>query len=184
MLLIAVAACSSPSASPNGPTLPPASPHPTSQPPSSPSQSPTIPPLLALPSPECPASPRLGIYNPDAFEVLETCKWFRGRVTKRVEQSDLDWQVNLAPDPGYEDLMNEENVAQAGGSLVIQIMPGQRLRIPSVGEHVSVYGTWVRNLNTGWNEIHPVWSIEYSDTGIRVVALPPRQPQFTPASPS
>jgi hypothetical protein len=99
-------------------------------------------------------------------------------------QSDLDWQVELAPDPGYEDLLNEVNFEENDGSLVIQIVPGQRLRIPDLGEHVSVYGTWVHNLNTGWNEIHPVWSIEYSETGIRVVALPPREPRFPPTSPS
>jgi hypothetical protein len=59
-------------------------------------------------------------------------------------------------------------------------MPGQKLPIPFVGEHVSVFGTWVYDTDHGWNEFHPAWAMEYIDTGKLVVALPPNPPRFDP----
>jgi hypothetical protein len=31
------------------------------------------------------------------------------------------------------------------------------LRAPSVGDHITLTGAWVLDLNHGWNELHPVW---------------------------
>jgi hypothetical protein len=34
-----------------------------------------------------------------------------------------------------------------------------QVSIPSVGQHVSVVGQYVTDLDHGWNEIHPVYSV-------------------------
>ena len=53
-----------------------------------------------------------------------------------------------------------------------EIMPSQHLPVPTLGEPVAVFGTWVYDRNHGWNEIHPIWVIRYLDRDRTVVSLP------------
>jgi hypothetical protein len=55
---------------------------------------------------------------------------------------------------------------------VTEILPGQSLPVPAVGEGVAVFGTWVNDKNHGWNEIHPIWAIRYLDRNQTVVSIP------------
>ncbi len=163
-------------------TTPPTTPKTTPPPPTtaSPSPSPTTPPS-PLASPSCPPSPKLGLYNPDDFLVLGSCETFAGTVSKAFLQRDTDWEIDLVPDDGFETFLNDKNVSDNGNALVVQILPGQHYRIPGVGEHIEIFGSWMMNLNTGLNEFHPVWSITYTSTGVRQDSIPPREPQFSPS---
>ena len=81
---------------------------------------------------------------------------------------------------GYAQFLNAGN--QQAGGMVVEIMPGQTLPAPSVGEHIQVFGTWVLDTNNGWNEIHPVWGIKYLDTGSSAYSLPPVTPRYSGGS--
>jgi hypothetical protein len=63
-------------------------------------------------------------------------------------------------------------------------MPGQSLPIPSPGERVAVFGTWVLDTDHGWNEIHPIWVIRYLDRGTFVHDRPPDPPRYEAGAPS
>jgi hypothetical protein len=118
------------------------------------------------------------VYDPIRLEVLGACRWFRGTVTDVRPEEDGDHHVNVRPAPGYRRFLTRGNYAAQDGALVTEIMPGQHLPLPEVGERVGVFGTWVYDRNHGWNQIHPIWAIVYVDRGIRRVSIPPREPVY------
>ena len=127
-------------------------------------------------SPTCPSdTPKLGIYDPSRLKVLDTCQWFYGVVAEAERHSDGDLHILLRPDPNSTSFLNVENVNRGG--MVVEIVPGQQLPDPAVGDHLSVFGTWVLDTHNGWNEIHPVWEITYPG-GSTVQALPPDPPEY------
>jgi hypothetical protein len=130
---------------------------------------------------ECPASPLRGVYHSYRLHVLGTCRWIRGVVSSVRHEVDGDYHVDIAPDAGYAGLLDPDNYSQQHGSLVTEIMPGQNLSVPFVGEHVGVLGTWVYDTDHGWNEIHPIWAISYGSEK-PVQALPPTTPEHEPGS--
>jgi hypothetical protein len=123
---------------------------PSSDPTPTPTPSPT-------PVGKCPADPLMGVYHPSRLIVQRKCEEVTGVVTSVRHEEDGDYHVNVMPDqPG---LTNAENNEWEGGALVTEIMPGQRFRIPDVGDRVDVLGTWVLDTNHGWLEIHPIFCI-------------------------
>jgi len=92
-------------------------------------------------------------------------------------EPDADTHGWLKLDAQYQDLLNPGNIAKEGGNLVFEIVckfvpPSQAdarpvcanysspIRIPSLGSHVQIVGTYVRDTNHAqWMEIHPVTSI-------------------------
>ncbi len=133
--------------------------------------------VSASPSIACPsADPLLGIYDPSRLTVLKPCQWFHGTVVETDTRSDGDLHILATADPGDTQMLNVENV-NAGG-MVIEIVPGQTLPAPTVGEHIAVFGTLVLDEHNGWNEIHPVWAIDYPDRGTTAEALPPASPIY------
>jgi hypothetical protein len=138
-----------------------------------------------LPSLPCPSSPLRGVYDPSRLHVLGTCRWYVGVVTRVEHEHDGDYHVDVRPaNAAYRRFLDATNLTQLQGSLVTEIMPGQRLHIPTVGEPVAVFGTWVFDANHGWNEIHPIWAINYRDTHHLVEYLPPRTPLHDPTGPT
>jgi hypothetical protein len=127
----------------------------------------------------CPSNPLRGVYHSYRLHVLGTCRWFVGTVTSIRHEEDGDYHVAVAPGAGYAKYLDSDNYSQQHGSLVTEIMPGQQLPLPFVGEHVAVFGTWVHDADHGWNEIHPIWAIRYG-TGKLVRALPPAPPEYDP----
>lgn len=125
----------------------------------------------------CPSGdPLLGIYDPKRLTVLKPCQTVTGTVLEVEGRSDGDTHVLLRPDGGFTKFLNVENVNTGG--LVVEIVPGQDLPAPTVGQHVSVFGTWVLDEHNGWNEIHPVWAITYLDRGATSQAMPPASPLY------
>ena len=86
----------------------------------------------------------------------------------------------MRPDRGYAGYLIERDRLHQHRGLLIEVMPGQRLRIPAVGERVSAFGTWVYDTDHGWNEIHPMWAIKYLDNNRLVTFLPPATPRYDP----
>ena len=132
----------------------------------------------------CPANPLRGVYEPSRLEVLSECRAVRGVVLLVRAEDDGDHHVNLVLAPRFERYLNRGDRTSQAGTLVTEIMPGQDLPIPRVGERMLMVGTWVLDRTHGWNEIHPIWAVEYLERGRRVVALPPVVPRFDPNEPS
>src|SRR5919197_644311 len=122
-------------------------------------------PSPALPSVACPSAALRGVYHSSRLHVLGTCRWFVGTVTSVRHEEDGDYHVDVAPASGYARFLDSDNYSEQHGSLVTEIMPGQHLRVPFVGEHVAVFGTWVLDADHGWNEINPIWGIRYGGGG-------------------
>jgi hypothetical protein len=117
------------------------------------------------------------VYHAYRLRVLGSCRWYRGTVTSVRHEDDGDYHVDVAPDAGFAPFLDADNYSQQGGSLVTEIMPGQRFPIPNVGDHVGMFGTWVLDTDHGWNEIHPIWAIQYGG-GSLVQSLPVVPPVY------
>jgi hypothetical protein len=101
-----------------------------------------------------------------------------GTVVDVAHEDDGDHHVWFKPDPGFESLLNAENHFQARPAMLAEIVPDcpldtnpvsapaaarcptTKLRIPVIGNHVSMWGPWVLDIDHGWREIHPVDSIQ------------------------
>jgi len=128
----------------------------------------------------CPSDPLLGIYHPDRLQVLQECVWFLGTVVEVRPEDDGDHHIDIAPDGGFEHFLNAGDREHQDGGLLVEIVEGQALPIPELGEHISVFGTSVYDRTHGWNEIHPIWAIKYLDSGNVVRELPPDPPLYNP----
>jgi hypothetical protein len=150
---------------------------PTSPEPTTPSPTAT---KHGFPSVECPSTPLRGVYHSSRLQVLGTCAWYSGTVERIISEDDGDYHVDVAPAHGYPHFLDSDNDSLQHGQLVCEIMPGQKLPLPIIGERIALFGTWVYDSDHGWNEIHPIWAIEYLDTGRTVRALPPKTPRYDP----
>lgn len=125
-------------------------------------------------------------YKPERLTVHKACVSVTGTVVdatagKRKDgqrhESDGDNHGWLKLDPGQEKYLNDGNRTHEGGNLVFEspcsypVKQADALaackgyqspvKIPPVGSHVRITGTWVMDDNHArWNEIHPVFAIE------------------------
>jgi hypothetical protein len=129
-------------------------------------------------TPACPHNPLLGVYDPPRLEVRTQCVWYRGIVTSVDVKSDGDHHIDITPDDGFDDMLNDGNKKDQDGAMVLELMPGQHIPIPVIGEHVAVFGTLVHDSHNDWNEMHPAWALEDLTTGDRVTSLPPADPLY------
>ena len=93
------------------------------------------------------------------------CRTATGTVTSSHVEHDGDCHVNVALDAPYRGLLNSVNQSAAGGDIITEVIPSHVLPIPSNGSHVSIFGTWVNDKATGWNELHAVWSYQILSGG-------------------
>lgn len=91
-------------------------------------------------------------------------------------EADGDYHIRLRLDSPYTYMLNAANVSSEYGDLVCEpicvaaisqsdaVVPCQgvinNVYLPNAGEHVKVTGPYVTDNAHGWNEIHPVTSIE------------------------
>jgi hypothetical protein len=112
------------------------------------------------PSPHCRRGPALvGVYHPERLHVKSRCRIATGTVEKvKFEQYDGDVHIELRVD--QTNLLAHGNL-QVGGTLIVEIIPWDRARVPvpAEGQRVEVVGPWVDDTSHGWNEIHPAWFI-------------------------
>lgn len=125
-----------------------------------------------------PGAPEAGVHNPDRLQVLASCKHAAGTAVDVAHEDDGDYHIWFRVDPGYEYLLNAENHFQGRPALLAEITPDCRLDtnpgsaaeaahcpktnlpIPKLGDHVAIDGPWVFDADHGWNEIHPVDTIQ------------------------
>ena len=126
------------------------------------------------------------IYHPDRLRLVRRCMTVRGRVTELRWEPDGDLHILLATraalvnavNDQYEhgDLVLEEvcqgSVAQADAVAACQGVP-HNLTVPSVGDRVTVSGSYVLDTNHGWMEIHPVTSLTITGSAPPSSAPPP-----------
>ena len=114
------------------------------------------------PSPHCRSgSPLVGVYHVERLKVKSRCRVAVGTVEKvKFEEYDGDVHIELRLDPGQEHLLAKGN-DQVGGTLIVEIIPWDRARVPvpQEGSRVQVVGPWVDDTTHGWNELHPAWWI-------------------------
>lgn len=156
-------------------------PGPARSPASTPTAAPTAPvspPPSGLPpaARDCRAGdPLAGIYHPHRLRLLSPCQAAVGTVLAVIPEPDGDLHIWIAPDPGFEVLLNQYNRFAGQPALVVEISPEcpgepansaaaaacptSRLPAPVAGDHIRVTGPLLVDLNHDWQEIHPVNTI-------------------------
>jgi hypothetical protein len=139
-------------------------------------------------SPTCDETLWKHVYNPSRLIVEEKCATVTGTIVNATasekkhekdgvrHEADGDTHGWLKLDPGQEKFLNDGNKQAQAGNLVFEIVcifPVTQadakaackgfhngVKLPSVGTHVAITGTWVLDTEHGkWFEIHPVTSI-------------------------
>ena len=124
---------------------------------------------------QCDSSQWQHIYHSYRLKVIEQCKTVIGIVDGVRQEKDGDYHIRLRLDSGQESLLNEKNISEQQGCLVIEIVCScgvtqadaviacegftNKVPVPSIGDHISVTGSYVYDSQHGWREIHPVNSI-------------------------
>ena len=116
------------------------------------------------------------VYSADRLQVHNSCQTVTGTVVRIVQERDGDTHIRLQPDAQYSGMLNDYNMQDQKGTLILEIVcaysyiPQQdavsacqgytnQVPIPNIGQHVSVVGQYVTDLDHGWREIHPVYSV-------------------------
>ncbi len=115
------------------------------------------------------------VYNPSRLTILNQCLRVTGTIEVIRLEKDGDDHILLKLDPGQENLLNEKNISQQQSDLVLEPVClhtvtqtdakascngfQSNVVIPHVGTHVKVIGSYVLDTAHGWNEIHPVSTI-------------------------
>ncbi len=115
------------------------------------------------------------VYHKYRLEVKEECKTVSGVVLAKKIEADGDYHIRLKLDPGQGQLLNEKNISVQDSCLVIEAVCAHEVtqtdaisacenyvnnvRIPEVGEHIRVTGSYVLDTQHGWLEIHPITAI-------------------------
>jgi hypothetical protein len=76
-----------------------------------------------------------------------------------IEDEEEQYHFLLLPDLEYKDMVNEENVNNFRGAIMVEIMRGDDFILPRlhIGQHLEVRGPQVTDIRIGhgWNEIDP-----------------------------
>lgn len=125
---------------------------------------------------ECDPSLWEHVYSPDRLIVKQDCITVTGRIELIRQEADGDYHIRLKLDEEYSDLVNERNVESQNGDLVVEAICQEfvfypdavescigfdkKLKMPFVGAHVRITGSYVLDDTHGWTEIHPATSIK------------------------
>jgi hypothetical protein len=116
------------------------------------------------------------VYNKYRLKVVEKCLTVTGIIQKIKYDNDGDGHFLLLPDSAQNYLINKKNIEKKKGCLVIEPICLNKItkesalgtcdgyvnhvQLPKVGDYVKVTGSYVKDRNNGWMEIHPVTKIE------------------------
>ncbi|MFI5196969.1 MAG: T9SS type A sorting domain-containing protein [Chitinophagales bacterium] len=122
------------------------------------------------------------VYNSYRLIVYNQCMTVSGTIYSLINEADGDKHIRLTLDSPYTYMLNAVNYSGQYGKLVCEPLCAttctqpdaiasctgftNTVFIPSVGEHVYVTGSFVKDNDHGWNEIHPVTSISFTTTGV------------------
>lgn len=145
----------------------------------------------------CNASLWEHVYHPGRLHVISTCRTVRGTVEGVRWEPDGDLHILLRTS---SSLVNAGNRAYEGGDLVLEeICMGTvtqadavaacgglswRLTVPSVGDEVTVSGSYVLDADHGWLEIHPVSKLTVTGHAVPAPAPTIQAPPPSPSAPS
>jgi len=106
-----------------------------------------------------------GVWKPSRLQLMDACRSVSGTVASVRVEADGDYHVNIRPDAGYQESLNQRNVTVQHGGLVVEVIPADQALVapPRTGEHVQVTGAFVLDRDHGWLEIHPAWIITVGD---------------------
>ena len=115
------------------------------------------------------------VYMKYHLSVIESYKKVTGTVISTKIVKDGDLHILLKLDAGQENLLNEMNQKKQNGCLVVEPICASKVYrffvgkkcdkyinnvyLPLVGEHLEVVGSFARDDQHRWNEIHPVTKI-------------------------
>src|SRR2546429_8105789 len=128
----------------------------------------------------CPSDPLDHVYKPQRLQLVDPCKTVTGTIDSVWPIFDGDVHIGLKLDPQFSNLTNDCNktclFGVAEGNLVVEVVCAflpiypkearatchdyhNSVEIPLSGR-VSVTGAYVKDLDHGWMEIHPVWEVK------------------------
>lgn len=116
------------------------------------------------------------VFRKERLDVLDSNVTITGTVNKVHSESDGDFHIQIKVDSAFYYMLNKENIKFQDGCLVIEIICAKKkafsflfcacknyendVALPNVGDRVRITGPWVYDRIHGWNEIHPVNSLE------------------------
>lgn len=123
------------------------------------------------PAPACDPTLWNHVHDPSRLKIIDACRTVTGTVMAHHSNVDGDVDMQVALDPAFEALLNDSNRTNLHGWLQVEAVcqaPVIRyaeaacagftgtVLIPADGTHVQITGSYVRDSNHGWMEIHPV----------------------------
>jgi hypothetical protein len=116
------------------------------------------------------------VYNPGRLQVLDQCTSVTGTVEEVRKEADGDVHILFRLDQQFESLLNEKNISRQHGDLILEPICQGKVRQadaeepcsryngpyfePQIGQRYLVSGAYVHDLDHGWNELHPVTSMQ------------------------
>jgi len=116
------------------------------------------------------------VYHPARLQVLNPCISVTGTVEEVRKEPDGDYHVRFRLDQQFESLLNEKNISRQQGDLVLELICQGRVRQSDavdscssyegpyfeieVGQRYLASGPYVYDADHGWNELHPVTSMQ------------------------
>src|SRR6266446_3887298 len=120
------------------------------------------------------------VYNPGRLQVLNPCISVTGAVEEIRKEADGDVHIRFRLDQQFASLLNEKNISRQQGDLVLEPICQGKVRQPDaaepcsqyngpyfepvVGQRYLVWGAYVHDADHGWNELHPVTSMQLIET--------------------
>jgi hypothetical protein len=116
------------------------------------------------------------VYNPGRLQVLDSCISVTGTVEEVRKEADGDVHILFRLDQQFESLLNEKNISGQHGDLILEPICQGKVRQadaaepcsrydgpyfePQIGQRYLVSGAYVHDADHGWNELHPVTSMQ------------------------
>jgi len=107
---------------------------------------------------------------------LDSCISVTGTVDEVRKEADGDVHILFRLDQQFESLLNEKNISRQHGDLILEPICQGKVRQADAAEPCSRYpgpyfeleighrylvsGTYVHDADHGWNELHPVTSMQ------------------------
>jgi hypothetical protein len=116
------------------------------------------------------------VYHPARLQILNPCISVTGAVDEVRQEADGDFHIRFRLDQQFVSLLNQKNISSQQGDLVLEpICQGKVTQAdavapckpyggpyfqPQVGQRYLVWGAYVYDSAHGWNELHPVTSMQ------------------------
>jgi hypothetical protein len=116
------------------------------------------------------------VYNPARLQVLDPCISVIGTVDEVRKEADGDIHIRFRLDQQFASLLNEKNISRQQGDLILEPICQGRVKQadaaepcsrysgpyfePEIGQRYLISGAYVHDADYGWNELHPVTSMQ------------------------